>query len=958
MKAKTIIRVSVVDQTMKFVDKPDLASGGVNEAVVAFDFCEKWDGFTKTGVFYRDEDTLYESPIDEDGICVIPWEVYNEPGNFFFTLFGDNEEGTRRTTSNLRYKAKKGLPSAKTIPSNPTGNGGSSVEIRVHFKNVSEFNEDGFATCNPDMTYAEILDAHSYGSTVVGILGDRLMHLTKCDEASSVFTYATTNMMDSRDPYIYEVEFICNEDVASVYRTAFEVSGGIPDYNDLTNKPKINGVEVSGDKTSADYGIGNPTDEQVVTSVEGWLDKHPEATTTVVDGSITEVKLADGAVSAKKAGFLVFGGTSENLFNKNTVTPGVKLYNASPWDEITDATMCVSDFIPVEPNTVYIRGTDSFVLAGGEQWQHTFFADADKNIISCLNHYPRPAYQQSFTTPEGCYFVRMNVPTESVDKAMLCRGSVEPDEYIPYREYYKLGDAVTIGVDNIESLSAIFEAMPDGIIAKAKLADEVTNEIESVDSRINTAVGWNDVRQPTKTLAGRINVFEHTAKGAFDVASDISDKTIVVHGVNYFDKNDLVPGSIDYNNGSITASTTGFYTRHLIPIQPGKLLYWNRNNVQEVKSYLCIFCYDADQNYLRYSLIGGSNSSGYFTPVEDVHYIRVSCGDLINADAEKFCIADVDIGDTLYGGYDGNTSISSAGNGKTYFGKNVYFPYVGYRIENGVLVGASDTFAVEEITHVDVFDSTATIEVTAPVEAFDKERLRNVVLKYGRYADTDYVMARIFKNTITEDSITPKVLAFTPGGKTMVDLAKENDFVMAINAGVFNTDDNSCIGVIISDGVVVADHIEHMYSGSADVLGIDADGNLASYAYETTTADMLAAGVVGAVSGKNTLITNYAKYDIDLAGELLGDANLCIAKHPRTAIGQYKNGDYMVFTCGGRETNQAGMTCAEMQEIFVAEGVKYAYNLDGGGSCNMMFFKKELAPYTEGRADPSYIVFN
>ena len=32
-------------------------------------------------------------------------------------------------------------------------------------------------------------------------------------------------------------------------------TGGTSDYNALTNKPKINGVEVSGDKTSADYKI-------------------------------------------------------------------------------------------------------------------------------------------------------------------------------------------------------------------------------------------------------------------------------------------------------------------------------------------------------------------------------------------------------------------------------------------------------------------------------------------------------------------------------------------------------------------------------------------------------------------------------------------------------------------------------------------------------------------------------
>ena len=31
--------------------------------------------------------------------------------------------------------------------------------------------------------------------------------------------------------------------------------GGTSDYNELTNKPTLNGVEISGDKTSEDYGI-------------------------------------------------------------------------------------------------------------------------------------------------------------------------------------------------------------------------------------------------------------------------------------------------------------------------------------------------------------------------------------------------------------------------------------------------------------------------------------------------------------------------------------------------------------------------------------------------------------------------------------------------------------------------------------------------------------------------------
>lgn len=45
--------------------------------------------------------------------------------------------------------------------------------------------------------------------------------------------------------------------------------------------------------TSASVTNGTATDAQVETYVEAWLDEHPEATTTVTDGSITEAKLSD-----------------------------------------------------------------------------------------------------------------------------------------------------------------------------------------------------------------------------------------------------------------------------------------------------------------------------------------------------------------------------------------------------------------------------------------------------------------------------------------------------------------------------------------------------------------------------------------------------------------------------------------------------------------------------------------
>lgn len=52
----------------------------------------------------------------------------------------------------------------------------------------------------------------------------------------------------------------------------------------------VNGIEPD---ENGNVDTTAPTDEQVAASVATWLDEHPEATTTVQDGSITEEKLAD-----------------------------------------------------------------------------------------------------------------------------------------------------------------------------------------------------------------------------------------------------------------------------------------------------------------------------------------------------------------------------------------------------------------------------------------------------------------------------------------------------------------------------------------------------------------------------------------------------------------------------------------------------------------------------------------
>ena len=67
--------------------------------------------------------------------------------------------------------------------------------------------------------------------------------------------------------------------------------------------------------------VAQPTDAQVDSAVEGWLDDHPEATTTVLDGSLTEEKFSDATLRAMKNGYVtpeMFGAKGDGITDDAT----------------------------------------------------------------------------------------------------------------------------------------------------------------------------------------------------------------------------------------------------------------------------------------------------------------------------------------------------------------------------------------------------------------------------------------------------------------------------------------------------------------------------------------------------------------------------------------------------------------------------------------------------------------
>ena len=107
--AQTLIRIKCEDQKLEPIVAPLIASGGVNETRVVFEFCELWNGFAKTAVFQHNKGHSYEAVLDAEDGCTIPSEVLTKQGNLFFGVYGVNAAGIRRTSVLLKYKIEQGV---------------------------------------------------------------------------------------------------------------------------------------------------------------------------------------------------------------------------------------------------------------------------------------------------------------------------------------------------------------------------------------------------------------------------------------------------------------------------------------------------------------------------------------------------------------------------------------------------------------------------------------------------------------------------------------------------------------------------------------------------------------------------------------------------------------------------------------------------------------------------------
>jgi exopolysaccharide biosynthesis protein len=247
------------------------------------------------------------------------------------------------------------------------------------------------------------------------------------------------------------------------------------------------------------------------------------------------------------------------------------------------------------------------------------------------------------------------------------------------------------------------------------------------------------------------------------------------------------------------------------------------------------------------------------------------------------------------------------------------------------------------------------------------QRNNGVLMEYGVYKGAHYWLARIIRKDIGDGQtiVKPKLLIGEGDGLKGATLAAENDYTMVLNAGLFSESSGQvqCAGTTIREGVVVSDRRwagvdQNTEYSRAEVLCMDETGMMFTYDYSIPAQEMADIGVYNAVQGFGTIIKDGALADLDALKTALGQfAHVVDNPGARNIIGQFGNGDYLIFSTGEIGNHDGGMSMQDIGELLLTKGATFAYNLDGGNSTCLFYGKTDLAYFGSARKIPSVFVF-
>ena len=230
--------------------------------------------------------------------------------------------------------------------------------------------------------------------------------------------------------------------------------------------------------------------------------------------------------------------------------------------------------------------------------------------------------------------------------------------------------------------------------------------------------------------------------------------------------------------------------------------------------------------------------------------------------------------------------------------------------------------------------------------------------EYDSATGANYSVIRIYRDKLDGTKQFPFVYEpFSTAKESTYDISVADGWFLAINGGIFDTTTGAPDGIVVENGIVIQNS-ESTTLSQCRPLVIDGNGDMSEAAYDANANTLVQNGAVSVVCGFMAIIKDY---------EAVPQSEWNSVSHytqnaQRQIIGQFGNGDYAIVTCEGRNYQHSdGWTIAEAQAVCQKLGLKFAYNLDGGGSTETMIGLKHfntIYENTTGRKVPTFIVFN
>lgn len=597
-----IIKVNVAGQVMNWHDKPPkVADKSIEFVQFQFLLSEDWDGYTVTAQFSQKGSTYNQLLVD--GCCMLPADIGE--GKCFVSVFGyKHGEPGRGTVLPLMFTVDpSGFVSNGNVPVPPDPDlyaqllakidaavANAAPQIQAMIGDLDKLNttakENLVAAVNEAMKTGGVTDEATVQRIVNEYLSANPPTVTETDPTVPAWakqptkpTYTAAEVGALPDTYTLpaatETTLGGVKPVTATEAMTQPVGvdangalytepgkGGGSEYVLPIGGAELGGVKNGGNVTiNADGTMTAPENEisgeQVSSAVSEWLDAHPEATTTVGDGSINPDKTT------------WMRQVYHNIFDVSTITDGCFFYDASS-DKIAGggtADYFASDYIPVVAGREYVFSNKNMVL----RW-----TDANKTFISGSASNVS-VVGQKVTAPDGAAFVRFSLP----------KGGLPPEE-IKAQVYEYMGEEWEY--DTYKNLYSI-------LITDAGYSKAVADLLEGkfLDGSLAPADLFADESIRYKQIKG-IDEFHW----------------------NIIDKDKLEEGTIDSTTGADKIPVNSFVHRRTayIPVTIGETLYWmwhyvygydaDKNFVCEVKQTSGIGVVPDGVHFIRATGIGNN----------------------------------------------------------------------------------------------------------------------------------------------------------------------------------------------------------------------------------------------------------------------------------------------------------------------------------------------------------------